>query len=331
MKLKRNICLKNNDGAVVVIVAISLTAIMMVTALSIDVGSLYTERRHLQTVADSAVLAGAQELPENPNNAIIKAYEYANIHGVTPDNLDVAITDTLTTNDTIVVTSKNPASPLYFARVMGRDSSEVVATATAIIAKPLETGHMVPWTVDKEIFDTIGFGEETSLIFDSPHTPGNFSALDLGGSGAKDYAYYIKYGYDGELGIGSLVDTEPGDMGNKEIKAVRDRVEVLGDGWQDFEKIVDLETKSVVKTPETQVVIVPIISFEEVNGGKGKDIPILDFGIFVITKIDYGDKPGNPPGQATIVGAFVKNYLIQSSGEILPVDEEGLRVIRLIK
>ncbi|GAI23673.1 unnamed protein product, partial [marine sediment metagenome] len=60
MKIKR---FKSENGAVVVIVALSIVALMMVTALTIDVGSLYEERRHLQTVADAAALAGAQQLP----------------------------------------------------------------------------------------------------------------------------------------------------------------------------------------------------------------------------------------------------------------------------
>ena len=74
MKIKR---FKSENGVVTVIVALSIVALMTVTALTIDVGSLYEERRFLQTVADSAALAGVQELPENVNAAIDKAIEYA--------------------------------------------------------------------------------------------------------------------------------------------------------------------------------------------------------------------------------------------------------------
>ncbi len=56
-------------GAVVIIVAMFIVIFMLVTALVVDVGSLYEDRRWLQTVADSAALAGAQELPEDPDEA----------------------------------------------------------------------------------------------------------------------------------------------------------------------------------------------------------------------------------------------------------------------
>lgn len=86
IKIKR---FKSENGVVTVIVALSIIALMMVTALTIDVGSLYEERRYLQTVADAAALAGAQQLPESPSGAEAKAIEYAEMHGVTSDNIEV--------------------------------------------------------------------------------------------------------------------------------------------------------------------------------------------------------------------------------------------------
>jgi hypothetical protein len=49
-------------GAVAVQVAICLTMLMMVLAVTMDGGLLYTEKRHAQTTADAAALAGAADL-----------------------------------------------------------------------------------------------------------------------------------------------------------------------------------------------------------------------------------------------------------------------------
>ena len=52
--------LRDESGAVLVIVAISMVALLGFTALVIDGGRLYTEKSKLQKAMDAAVLAGAQ-------------------------------------------------------------------------------------------------------------------------------------------------------------------------------------------------------------------------------------------------------------------------------
>jgi Putative Flp pilus-assembly TadE/G-like len=53
---------KNRRGAVLILLALMLTAIIGLAALAIDGGNLYQERRVTQTVADAAAEAGAIEL-----------------------------------------------------------------------------------------------------------------------------------------------------------------------------------------------------------------------------------------------------------------------------
>lgn len=324
---------KSENGAVVVIVALSLVALMMVTALAIDVGSLYEERRHLQTVADAAALAGAQQLPESQDDAETKAYEYAEMHGVTSDNIEVDFdyTKTLydTLIDTIIVTAKNPESPLYFARVMGKNSSPVAAQATAMIAKPLEVcKKVVPWGIDEDRFEGISFEDTKQFYFATIEEigPGNFGCLDLprkekGGGGANDYYDNILYSYNKDLAIGEIIDTKPGKMPEKTDENVSDRINLpIGDGKDGFSNIVD-EYPSIKN--DTQVVYIPIISVEEISGKT--EVTIRGFAIFVIT--DWG-KDGK---EAYVKGQFIEKAITKSDGSIGAVEEKGLRVIRLIK
>jgi hypothetical protein len=53
--------LKNEDGAVAVIVGIMLVALLGAGTLAVDAGNLYWERRSLQNAADAAALAAAQD------------------------------------------------------------------------------------------------------------------------------------------------------------------------------------------------------------------------------------------------------------------------------
>ena len=55
--------LQRENGAVELIVALSLVAILGITALVVDIGNAKQTRRNFQTAADSGSLAGAQQLP----------------------------------------------------------------------------------------------------------------------------------------------------------------------------------------------------------------------------------------------------------------------------
>jgi hypothetical protein len=319
----------DSRGAVAVIVGICLFALVVATALAVDVGSLFEDRRHLQTVADAAALAGAQELPEDPASAMLRAADYANENYFGEvDGIDVQVTATLTANDTINVTVYNPDSPLYFAKVTGRSSTAVGAKASAIIAKPVGVGNVVPWGLEKEYFDLWQPGGEYPLKYHTPQEPGNFLALDLDGhhgGGNSDYIDRIINGYDELLYVGDMIYTETGNMATT-VSATEERVEGIGDGWQDFETLTDpLGEGYELVGSDTQFVVVPIISLEGLTG-QSEEVMIEGFVTMIVTSIE-----GPNPGQSNIIGTFVDRALIITEGSALePVGETGLRVIRLI-
>jgi Flp pilus assembly protein TadG len=318
-----------NRGAVAVIVGICLFALAVATALAVDVGSLFEDRRHLQTVADAAALAGAQELPEEPASAISKSTDYANENYFGEiDEIYVQITDTLAPNDTINVTVYNPDSPLYFASVMDKLSTPVGAKATAIVAKPVGVGNVVPWGLDKDFFDDLEPGSEYPLKYHSHQEPGNFMALDLDGhhgGGNSDYVDRIINGYDELLYVGDMIYTETGNMATT-VSATEERIDGIGDGWQDFDELTDpFGDGYMLRGSDTQFVVVPVISLEGIVG-QNQQVMIEGFVTMIVTAID-----GPNPGKSDIIGTFVDKSLIITEGSALePVGETGLRVIRLI-
>jgi Flp pilus assembly protein TadG len=60
--------LRCEDGAVIPMVAMLLIVILGIAAFAIDISGLYFDQRHLQTQADAAVEAGAQQLVQNLSN-----------------------------------------------------------------------------------------------------------------------------------------------------------------------------------------------------------------------------------------------------------------------
>jgi len=58
-----------------------VSVLLGITALVTDVGLLYVHRLELQKALDSAVMAGAQELPSDDAGAVAMARQYAAING----------------------------------------------------------------------------------------------------------------------------------------------------------------------------------------------------------------------------------------------------------
>ena len=64
-------------GAALVLSAVGLAGITGLVALSVDVGHLLQERRHIQNAVDAAALAGALNLPADPAAATAYARRWA--------------------------------------------------------------------------------------------------------------------------------------------------------------------------------------------------------------------------------------------------------------
>ena len=329
--------LKKQNGQVAVFVGLALVALVGMLAYVIDEGSIYESRRSFQTVADSAALAGAQELPENPSAAVEAAVEYAAMHEVTLDPSDVSIESTFVSDDTISVTASDMNKKTLFAGVFGVDSTEVGADATAMVGSPAYYNGAMPWAVLEE--DWIP-GEEYTLKCGSPGNSGkdkdkdkkpggpqgNFQALAIGGTGANNYEDNIIYGARVPLSVGDIIDTEPGNMAGPTIKGVEDRIYDQEDGvFNSFEDLVgyvngvNADDGIFLKRSDSQFVLCPLIS--ELPNGR-KDVEILAFVPFLIT--GYDDHTSE------VFGTFLDYALIIHDGDIVAASENGIRVIRLV-
>jgi hypothetical protein len=121
-------------GGVLVMVVVFLPALIAIAALVIDVGHGFQVRRHLQTAADAAALAAAQELP-NTANAEAVANEYSASsggHNERPGLPDVttAVSFPAPTGSKVRVTESSK-SRVFFAGLLGFDGFNVSATAVA--------------------------------------------------------------------------------------------------------------------------------------------------------------------------------------------------------
>ena len=307
---------KNQHGQVAIFVGLLLVAIVGILAYVIDEGSLYESRRTYQTIADSAALAGAQELPDS-SDAIQAAINYAEMNGVPSESLNVVIEDTFIPNDTIRITAADMNRETFFAGIFGINSTPVGADAAALVGSPSEYFGVVPFGILED--DWIP-GEEYELKWGPPGNKGNFGALALGGTGANNYRNNIREGYSGVLRVGDIVETEPGNMKGPTLQGTEDRIYDYPDyTFNSFEELTRMEGGEYILTnsSDSQYVMCPLIN--EIPNGR-EEVAILGFIPFIITNVT-GSK---------VYGTFINEALIITEGDIGPLDNHGIRVIRLI-
>ena len=116
--------LRRERGTITVIIAVGMVAFLGFTALVVDVGYLYFQRRDLQNAADAAALAAAWELP---GDVQAQADEYA-----LKNNISYGVTAQKQNGDQEVKVTITNNFPRFFGRVFGNDNYIVSTTATAV-------------------------------------------------------------------------------------------------------------------------------------------------------------------------------------------------------
>lgn len=255
--------LREEQGAAIVIVALTITAMMGFGALIVDVGNLYLNKTRLVNMADAAALAGVQDLPGNPQSAVTSAYSYATQNGRNSDVIGVSVSN----NNRVITVTGTRRVPLFLARVFQMTSSDVMAEAAASISPITGASGIVPFGIVKQQFD---YGQNYSLKAGAGDGyTGNYGALALGGSGANAYRENIKNGYDGQLRIGDWVSTEPGNMSGPTSQGVDYRM-----------NLDQTATFANVEKGSPRILIVPIIDSLEVHGRS--EVLIVGFAAFFL-------------------------------------------------
>ena len=311
--------LTRERGQVAIIACFVLIVAVGMMAFVIDEGSLYQTRRNLQTIADSAALAGVQDLPENPALAVQTAVNYADLNNFTISSSDVIISKTYVDNDTITITAVNPNTKLYFAGIFGQDSAIVGANSKAIIGSPQKVTGVVPWGFTDNTYTP---GVEYTLKFGSPPdlASGSFGGLAIDGSGATTYRTTIATGSATPLSVGMWVDAKTGNMAGPTVQGTDDRIyNQLNSQFDTFSQLTEHEG-SVYKLiqPDSQFIIVPWVS---AFSGGSQPVQILGFLQFIIT---YSNG-------SIVKGTFINKAILETDQGINPIDSSGLRVIRLIQ
>ncbi|MDH3271195.1 MAG: pilus assembly protein TadG-related protein [Gemmatimonadota bacterium] len=128
----------NERGSVTVMVAISMTALVALLALGIDLGALFNARSEAQRAADAAALAGASAFLEYQeararSEAVGRATEYATNNVIRSEPIDAGDVSVWVDLDAATVRAavRRNGVPTWFARLVGIDAVDIGAEAMA--------------------------------------------------------------------------------------------------------------------------------------------------------------------------------------------------------
>jgi len=281
------------EGAVTVVVAVAMVALIGLVALGTDVGRMYIAQERVATVADAAALSGAQFLPHDRDGAFAAVTTYLTKNGVDPRSVVISLNET---ERTLAVAVEDSVT-YTFARIFGQASGTVAASAVARVASLSGYNNVVPLGVvqaDWQLGDPV-------LLKAAPgsgghHSPGNYGALSLGGRGASNYEGNLANGYTGWLRAGDLIQTEPGNMAGPTQRALQDRI--ARDPNASYAN---------VRKGSPRIMIIPVLESFDVNG-RG-EVRIVGFGAFFLEGVG---SQGSDRG--TVHGRFLR-YVVTGESD----------------
>lgn len=206
---------KNEDGNVILISAFLFLALTVLAGLVVDGGHLYLTKTHLQKTANAAVLSGGQQLTASEVSAVTTLVSsIAEDHGELSSVQDINVE----MEEKVTVHLTKPVD-LFFSSILGFDSVDVSAKATAQIGSMGRAHGAAPIGIPESM--NLIYGQSYTLKVDEENVDtGFFGILGIEGPGAKLYEDNLKYGFDGELKIGDIVNTQSGNIAGKTKSAV---------------------------------------------------------------------------------------------------------------
>jgi hypothetical protein len=304
---------RDNRGQAAVMTVLFLTVLIGASAMSLDVGSWYHAKRQLQAEADAAALAGAQALPDSPDDAKAYAIEYSNKNGGNLDPSQITISSDITPNDTIKVHLTAPA-PGFFSKLFGIGSVTVGAGAAArsdnVGAALRVAPIVVNWLHPKLQCHPLPCPGPTEIDLADLHNPGSgnaagaFGLIDLlqsdnGSVGASVLADWITQGFDEYMNPG-LYYSAPSSKFNS------------------------VQVRDAMSVSIGQVLLFPIYK-TIVGPGSNAQYDIIGWVGFYVTGFDANGSTGKVTGYFT---RRVSGGIQVSTGSTIP--DNGVRAVQLV-
>lgn len=337
--------LKNDDGVSLVLVGVVLVLLLVSAGFAVDLGAIYQERRELRSGADAGALAIAAICATDPaspdcsdsTTAGSPADTYADLNAddghAAVDEVTICgpgwecippspYTWTVEAWTSAETDTGEPGFPMKFMRIVGRDSVDVRATATAAAGAPAWIGNALPLVISDC---------EWYRIEDGTWQPG------------QDVVLYWHDGNQQESCNGPAGQDLPGGFGW--LDTVDDEYACyseIEDGWGGSSVGVappctPLVVAQLLKGPDGTGAVIYVPYFDDKQGtGNTARFHIAGYGAFKVTgydlqpgsKYEWNSPCAKPNDQVCLGGYFLDGVSI-GAGEF-GGEYRGVWLVRLI-
>ena len=230
----KNKLINNQKGAVIVTTALTVVVIMGFAALAVDVGYLLTGRNQLQNAVDAAALSGASGLlgvaglVNDQSFAINNAVQVANLNMIMNNPLNINSGDVSFPNANAVSVNSIQTLNMFFARVLGINTMNVSASATASLLPLIGTRRIRPFAVPELAYQPGDIVTIKAGLNDAPYAnpsfyyPVTFPPVGSGtpARGSDNFQKNITNGLEDMASIGDQLMIEPGTMAGPTIAGI---------------------------------------------------------------------------------------------------------------
>lgn len=311
---KKCLLIKEQDGAVIVLVALLMVVLLSISALVVDVGALYLEKSRVQKAVDAAVLAGVQVLPatERAKEIAIAVADKNGVVIIDNNNNEDVVKNIVVTPTSIEVITETEID-LTFARIMGFSTANIAARARAEKSGTITGGSgFLPIIIEKGAFI---LGQESPLTLQpSTSDTGNFGYISFEDG---TLALNITNGYQGYLSVGSVLTTKPGN--NTSSNAVR---EAINNRIALDENKLHCQSPSTADNSCNKLIYIPMVNHLKTVSG-ASPITIVGFAALLLTNNGI-----HPSTNNVITGHFIESIYPGDVGT--GTESFGLSSVKLV-
>jgi hypothetical protein len=255
----------NEKGNVAVLSAFLFIGLLGIAGIAID-GSLYfMTKTHLQKTANAAVISGAQQLTNIEDQVKIVVSDILKAH-----KEETSLKSVHVEMDKKVEVNLEKPLKLSFSRIFGVEEVDVKAHAAAEVRTIGRATGAAPLGIDYRT--PLEFNKTYSLKVDSSeNVTGNFGILALGGPGAKTYEENLRHGYQEELKVGMVVNTQTGNIAGKTRETIKERVDACPE-----------TSSSMYDRNCSRIILVLVYKPLQPDGSKLDNVEIKGFAYFYI-------------------------------------------------
>ncbi|OIJ14637.1 hypothetical protein BKP35_06190 [Anaerobacillus arseniciselenatis] len=297
--------IKKENGNALVFVSFAMVGLLAITGLVLDGGTLYMTKSHLQKTANAAVLSGAQELIGTDEEVTSIVERVLKEHDETESLLSIEFT----LGNRVEVELEKEV-PLAFSKLFGRQTAPVHVHAAAEIGTMGRAHGAAPLGIDEAI-ELEHYVEYLLKVDEKDVDTGNFGVLALGGPGANTYEDNLRNGYNAEIKINDILETQTGNIAGKTRSVINELVQNC-----------PYSPGDAIERNCSRVLLVPVYKPHYISTNQLKEVKITGFAYFFITEPMSNN-------DTTITGMFIKRT---GTGFIEPDSSyQGAYSVRLTK